>query len=114
MEKLEEQNKKLKQIEIAQEKHQHQMVEQQLVMNKMTITLGESTTFSKRMALAEQKIDAMKEYTEKRNESIKDYVNKTKEMLETRSDYMVTIEERLIGLKNDVKKITGMQGEFQN
>jgi hypothetical protein len=62
------------------------MTEQQLVMKKMTITLGESVTFSKRMALAEQKLEAMKENTEKRFESLKDYVNKTKEMLETRSD----------------------------
>jgi len=78
----------------------------------MHITMSEATGFSKRMAIAEQKLDAMKEITDKRHESLKDYVGKTKDMLESRADQMIVYDDKISIVLDEIKKAKAMQFEF--
>lgn len=58
----------------------------QALLKKIQATLSDALVFGKRMTIAEQKIEAAKEQGEKRHEALRDYVNKTKDMLEARAD----------------------------
>lgn len=61
----------------------------------------------------EQKIESVKDQNEKRHESGKDYVNKIKDMLESRVDQVMQFEDKIEQVNQDVNKLKGMTNDFQ-
>lgn len=56
------------------------------VLKKMQNMVTESMSFGKRLGVLESKFESFKDQTEKRHDSMKDYVGKTKDLLEARCD----------------------------
>ena len=75
------------------------------MMKKIQATLSDALVFGKRMTIAEQKIDAQKDQAEKKHDALKDYVNKTKDMLEARSDQMIAVEDQISSFSDELKKM---------
>ena len=57
-----------------------------MLIKKLTTQSASVETFHKRMMVAEQKIEQMRDSAEKRHETIKDFVQKMKESLESKVD----------------------------
>ena len=59
---------------------------QELQIKSVVQTVKDVVSFSKRLAQTEQKIDSIREKNEKGHEGMRDFVTRTKEMLEGRID----------------------------
>jgi len=56
------------------------------MLKRIQGTISDSLAFGKRLSFTEQKIETMKDQSEKRHEAMKDFIGKTKDMLEARVD----------------------------
>lgn len=77
---------KIKRLEEQQCNSKRQVQEVHGTLRRIQSSLSEALVFGRRMNVAEQKIEAFKESAERRHDALKDFVNQTKEMLESRSD----------------------------
>ena len=78
------------------------------VVKKLTVQLTESMKYGNRITVAEKDIVIMKEQNDKRHETQRDYVVKTKEMLESRIDQITQFENNIEAVSLEVKKLGHM------
>lgn len=81
---------------------------QELVMKKLAGQCASVETFSKRMQVVEQNIEAIRESAEKRHESTRDYIARVKEALEGRVDQVTQFNEKLTSMSDEIQRIRGM------
>jgi hypothetical protein len=56
------------------------------IIKELLVVASTVRSFEKRIATSESKIDSLRESVDKRIEGLKDYVNRTREVLESRVD----------------------------
>jgi wobble nucleotide-excising tRNase len=70
-------------------------------------------TFHKRLLACETKLETAKELMEKRHESTKDLVQRTKDMLEARVDQITQYNSRLEAMQESIAKVKDVTNLFQ-
>ena len=75
------------------------------MISKLQLQCAEVASFNKRLSTCEQKLDASKEQNEKRHESLKDFVQKIKDMLESRVDQITQYEEKFKGMAEAISSM---------
>jgi len=79
----------------------------------MQVTATESEAFGKRLGLMEESITTMRTQSAKTNDSLKDYVAKTKDMLEARVDQVSTVEDKMAAVRDELLKSRGMHDQYK-
>ena len=81
-------------------------------MKKLMVQSQAVETFNKRMKLTEDKIDNVKSLAETRHEQTKEYVNRTKDMLEGRVNQITQFNDSIMSMGEDLKKMKQGNDDF--
>ena len=100
-------DEKLKNHKVSLEKHDG-------LIKKVQAKAEAVDKFNKRLTDCEQKLETMRDLQEKRHETTKDFVQRTKEMLEARVDQITQYNARLEGMHDEISKLKDLTGSYKD
>lgn len=71
-------------------------------------------SFHKRLLNCEQKLETVQEQAEKRHEDVKDFVQRTKDMLEARVDQITQYNAKLEAMHDEISRLKDMTNAFKD
>lgn len=84
------------------------------LMKRLQTSTNEANKYGNRITKCESNLDAIRENFDKKNEHLKEYITKMKEMLEVRIDQITQFETQIEGIGAEIKKLAGMMTNEQN
>ena len=84
------------------------------LVKRLQSSTNEANKYGNRITKCENNLDIIRESFDKKNENLKEYIVKMKEMLETRIDQITSFESQIEGLSAEIKKLAGMMTTEQN
>ena len=83
------------------------------LIKRMQLTVTDSEAFGKRLGYMEETIANSERRAAKSNDNLKDYVAKTKDMLEARVDQVSAVDERMAAVKEELLKNRVMHEQYR-
>ena len=83
------------------------------LIKRMQLTVTDSEAFGKRLGYMEETIANTARQAAKSNDNLKDYVAKTKDMLEARVDQVSAVDERMAAVKEELLKNRVMHEQYR-
>ena len=81
-------------------------------MKKLSTQCEQVVSFGKRVTFLENKVTQVSERNEKGIEQVKDYIKKTREMLENRVEQITQFDEKINNINESVSQVKWMNQEF--
>lgn len=108
------QNDKIKGIADQFDQHKRKVDSMDFLMKRLQTSTNEANKYGNRITKCESNLDAIRENFDKKNEHLKEYIGKMKEMLEVRIDQITQFESQIEGIGAEIKKLAGMMTNEQN
>ena len=70
--------------------------------------------FSKRVGVMETKLDVMRENADKRHETIKDFVNRTKDSLDSKVEMAIAYNEKIVHMRDELNAMKEHNNDFKD
>ena len=102
------QNEKIKAIATEFDQHKQKVAGMDFLVKRLQSSTNEANKYGNRITKCENNLDIIRESFDKKNENLKEYIVKMKEMLEVRIDQITSFESQIEGLSAEIKKLAGM------
>lgn len=70
--------------------------------------------FSKRVGVMETKMEVMRENADKRHETIKDFVNRTKDSLDSKVEMAIAYNEKINHMRDELNAMKDHNNDFKD